>query len=97
MFQICQPYMSRKYELCHVLKDVKCQKVKHLSVYVAQVSVVKLCVYGLSECVCGQCVYVVFKMCVCVVKVCESVWAKCVCGQSMCMCVCGLNMGMCVP
>ena len=47
-----------------------------MSVYVAQVCVVKLCVYGLSECVCGQCVYVVFKMCVCV-------WPKCVCGQSV--------------
>ena len=35
-----------------------------MSVHVAQVCVVKLCVYGLSECVCGQCVYVVFKMCV---------------------------------
>ena len=80
-----------------------------MSVFVAQVCVVKLCVYGLSECVCGQSVYVVFKMCVwpkcvcgqsvckCVGQVCVSVWAKCVCGQSMCMCMCGLNMGMCVP
>ena len=57
--------MSKKYE--YVLKDVKCQKVKHLYVYVCGTSVfVKLCVYGLSECVYGQCVYVVFKMCVCV-------------------------------
>ena len=73
-----------------------------MSVHVVQVCVVKLCVYGLSECVCGQGVYGVFKMgvwpgqsvcvcgqsvCVCGQSVCKCVWAKCVCGQSMCMCV----------
>ena len=81
-----------------------------MSVHVAQVCVVKLCVYGLSECVCGQCVYVVFKMCVCGLSVCacgqsvcKCVWAKCVCGQSMCMCVwpkygyvCALSVNVCV-
>ena len=51
MFQICQPYMSRKYDLCHVLKMSNVKKSNTcMSVYVAQVCVVKLCVYGLSEC-----------------------------------------------
>ena len=52
-----------------------------MSAYVAQVCVVKLCVYGLSECVCGQCVYVVFKMCVCGLSVC--VVKVCVCVRSL--------------
>ena len=63
-----------------------------MSVHVAQVCVVKLCVYGLSECVCGQCVYVVFKMCVCGLSVCacgqsvcKYVWAKCVCVIQVCV------------
>ena len=48
----------------------------HRSVYVVKVCVVKLCVYGLSECVCGQCVYVVFHIFVCMWPKCVCVWSK---------------------
>ena len=74
--KICQErlnYMSC-VKRCQMSKS---QTPVYLCMWHKCVCVVKLCIYGLNECVCGQCVNV------CVQIVC--VWSKCVCGLSVCV------------